>query len=85
MTRIFCPEIERVAPVEGCVRPVMVRDPVAWSTSVSLVMTAIVNGVSSVPVCVRSSRAIGASLVQLTVMVPVAVFDAVGQKVSVTW
>ena len=85
MARIFCPEMVRVAPVKGCVRPVSVRDPVALSTSVSLVMTAIRNGVSSLPVCVESSLAIGASLVQLTVIVPVATLLPAGPKVSAAW
>ena len=51
-TKIFCPEMERVAPVDGCVRPVMVRVPVELSTSVSLTVTGMRKLVSSVPVAV---------------------------------
>lgn len=43
------------------------------------------NRVSSVPVWVRSRLAIGASLVQLTVIVPVAVLEASGPKLSLAW
>lgn len=51
--------------------------------SVSLVVTEIVRSVSSVPVAVEMSLvATGASLTQVTVMVPVAVLEATGQKVS---
>jgi hypothetical protein len=74
-----------VAPVEGCVSPVIVRDPVAWSVSVSFWRTFMVNGVSSDPVCVASVFATGASLTQLMVIVPVAMLDASGQKVSLAW
>jgi hypothetical protein len=78
------PEIERVPPVEGWVRPVM--DVIALSTSVSLAVTGIRRRVSSVPVEeLRSLLATGASLTHETVMVPVAVFDERGQKVSVDW
>lgn len=53
----------------------------ALSTSVSLEVTKIVKLVSSVPVAV-SATATGVSLTQVTVIVPVAVLLAVGQKVS---
>lgn len=59
---------------------------IALSTSVSLAVTGIRRRVSSVPVDVwRSLWACGASLTQVTVMVPVAVLDDSGQKVSVVW
>jgi hypothetical protein len=73
------PVMERVPPVDGWVRPV--RDVMALSTSVSFEVTAMVRFVSSVPVAV-SLFAIGASLTQVMVMVPVAVLLAVGQKAS---
>lgn len=73
--------IERVPHVDGCVSPVILV--IALSMSVSLAVTKMVRSVSSVPVAVRMSLlATGASLTQVTVIVPVAVFDAVGQKVS---
>ncbi len=53
----------------------------ALSVSVSLEVTKIVKLVSSVPVAV-SATATGVSLTQVTVIVPVAVLLAVGQKVS---
>ena len=51
----------------------------------SFVVTERRNGVSSLPVCVRSLLATGASLTHVTVMVPVAMLDAFGPKVSVAW
>ena len=58
-----------------------VIEVIALSTSVSLEVTNITRLVSSVPVAV-SATAIGLSLTQVTVIVPVAVLLAVGQKVS---
>lgn len=53
------------------------------STSVSFEVTAMVRLISSVPVAVEISLfAIGASLTQVIVMVPVAVLDAVGPNAS---
>jgi hypothetical protein len=78
------PEIERVPPVEGCVSPVI--DVMALSTSVSLEVTVMVRSESSVPVEeLRSLLATGVSFTQVMVIVPVAVFDERGQKVSVVW
>lgn len=53
----------------------------ALSTSVSLEVTKIVKLVSSVPVAV-SATATGLSLTHVTVIVPVAVLEADGPKVS---
>lgn len=62
-------------------RPVILA--IALSTSVSFEVTRIVRSVSSVPVAVWMSLvATGASLTQVTVMVPVAVLEATGQKLS---
>ena len=76
--------MESVPPVATCVSPErLVR---VLSTSVSLERTAMVRRVSSVPVDVwRSLFATGVSLTQVTVIVPVAVLDDRGQKVSVVW
>lgn len=54
---------------------------IALSTSVSFVVTVMMSGVSSDPVA-ESFMAIGASLTQVTVMVPVAVLLAVGPNAS---
>lgn len=62
----------------------IVREPVALSTSVSFRVTAMKNGISSVPVCVVSLKAIGASFKQVIVILPVAVFEAAGQKLSLS-
>jgi hypothetical protein len=63
-----------------------VIEVIALSTSVSFAVTGIRRRESSVPVAVsRSLWATGASLTHVTVMVPVAVLDERGQKVSVVW
>lgn len=55
----------------------------ALSTSVSFARTPIRRRVSSVPVAVRISLlATGASLTQVTVIVPVAMFEVRGPKLS---
>ena len=73
----------RTPPVETCVRPVSESSERRLSRSVSFERTLMVRIVSSVPVAVRISLlATGASLTQLTVIVPVAVLEASGQKVS---
>lgn len=60
-----------------------VIEAMALSTSVSLERTLMRVRVSSVPVAVwRSLFAIGASLTHVTVIVPVAMFDVSGPKVS---
>ena len=60
-------------------RPVI--DVMALSESVSLEVTKITRFVSSVPVAV-SATATGVSLTQVTVIVPVAVLEALGPNVS---
>ena len=61
----------------------MVSSERRLSESVSLERTESVRILSSVPVAVRMSLiATGASLTQFTVMVPVAVLEALGQKLS---
>lgn len=82
-TRICCPEIVRTQPVEGCVNPVILRDHVRLSTSVSFVITSIRNDISSEPVKL-SSFAVGASFTQVIANDPVATL-LVAPEASVTW
>ncbi len=80
MKRIPVPDIEAVPPVIE-VTHVTESCPPVWSTSVSFERTAMVTLVLRLVEPV-SAFATGASLTQVTVIVPVAVLEAVGPKAS---